>query len=351
MAERLRGVVVGAGYFSAFHLDAWGRLPGAEIVAVCDVDEMRARQAAASLGIPGVYTDAAAMLVAEQPDFVDIVTPPASHAELCGLAASVRAAVLCQKPLAPTFDEAVHLVDAAERAGIRLMVHDNFRFQPWHRELRVLIDTGTIGRVHAIGCRTRLGDGHGADAYLSRQPYFRDMPRFLVFETGVHFLDVFRYLGGEIREVFASLRRLNPGIAGEDAGWIHCQFDSGAVGVWDANRYNESLVTDPRYTFGEFLIEGSEGSLRLDEEGRLLIHRLGESPREHAYAHERRGFAGDSCYFALRHFLNALRTGEPFETGGRDYLKTLAVQEAVYASAREKRVVAVPALSKSKGLP
>jgi predicted dehydrogenase len=342
-SERLRGALVGAGYFSQFHLDAWRRVPEAELVAICDSTVSRAHEAAAAIGVSNVYADAAEMLAAERLDFLDIATPPASHATLCELAGRAGVHVLCQKPLAPTFDEAARLVGQAEAAGIRLMVHDNFRFQPWHRELRALLDDGAVGRLHSVECRTRLGDGWGADAYLARQPYFRTMPQLLVFETGVHFIDVFRYLGGEIRQVFAKLRRLNAAILGEDCGLLVCDFENGAVGLWDANRFNESLARDPRYTFGEFLVEGDKGSLRLDENGRILVHPLGQAPREHVYAHEPRGFAGDSCYAAIRHFVDALRTGSPFETSGRDYLRTLAVQEAVYASAAQNRPVDVVA--------
>ena len=281
------------------------------------------------------------MLDAERPDFIDVITPPATHRDICQLAGERGVHVLCQKALAPTFEDAVAIVSDAERAGIRLMVHDNFRFQPWHRELRRLIDLGTIGRPHAIACRTRLGDGWQADAYVDRQPYFRDMPKLLVFETGVHFIDVFRYLIGDVRQVYAALRRRNPGIAGEDAGVMLFGFEDGATGVWDASRYNESRDPDPRYTFGEFLVEGPGGSLGVDERGRLTVHPLGGSPRDHPYVHERVGFAGDCCHKAIQHFVDRLHDGAAFETSGRDYLRTLAVQEAVYASASTGQAVSV----------
>ena len=340
-SPRLRGAVVGAGYFSQFHFDAWDRIPDVDLVAVCDSDETRARQVAASHRIAHVYQDVSSMLEAERPDFVDLITPPAGHQALCRLAGEARAHVLCQKPLAPSLAEAREIVAAAEDAGIRFMAHDNFRFQPWHREFRRLCDAGAIGRLHSIGCRTRFGDGWGPEAYLSRQPYFRTMPQLLVHETGVHMIDVFRYIGGEIRQVFAKLRRLNPVIAGEDSGWLVCDFESGAVGIWDANRYNDSLAVDARYTFGEFLLEGESGALRLDESGRMLLQPIGQPAREHRYVHERRGFAGDSCYAAIRHFVDRLIDGGPFETDGREYLKTLAVEEAVYASAASNRPVVV----------
>jgi len=333
MSRTLRGVAVGAGYFSRFHYDAWPRVTGAQLVAVCDLDRSRAEGVSRELPHTKPYTDVATMLDAERPDFVDIITPPDTHIALTTLAAERGIHVLCQKALAPTFREAVASVEKAERAGIRFMVHDNFRFQPWHREFRRLLDAGAIGRLHSISCRTRMGDGWQPDAYLARQPYFRTMPQLLIFETGVHFIDVFRYLAGDVVSVFARLRRLNPDIAGEDTGLVVFEFADGAQGVWDANRYNESTATEPRYTFGEFLLEGRGGAMRLDEEGRMSLHLLGERPCDHAYAHERRGFAGDCVRATLQHFVDCVRAATPFETDGREYLKTLAVQEAVYASA------------------
>jgi predicted dehydrogenase/kynurenine formamidase len=332
----LRGLCIGAGYFSQFHLEAWARIPEVRIVAVCDTDAERAQRAARRFGIPQALSDAAAAIEALPLDFVDIVTPPASHLPLVELAARRNLAIICQKPLAPDFAAAAELVACAAAAGVRLMVHENFRFQPWHREIQRLLAAGAVGdRLHSLSFRSRAGDGWGPRAYLDRQPYFRDMPRFLVHETGVHFIDTFRFLAGEIEEVCAILRRLNPDIAGEDAGLVTFRFANGAVGVWDANRYNESNTPDPRYTFGEFLLEGDGGTIRLALDGTLSIQPLGQPEREHVYQHERRGFGGDCVYFTQRHFVEKLLAGEPFETEGADYLRTLAVEDAVYRSARE----------------
>jgi predicted dehydrogenase len=187
----------------------------------------------------------------------------------------------------------------------------------------------------------RMGDGWGCDAYLSRQPYFRAMPRLLVYETGVHFIDTFRYLFGEIREVYAKLRKLNHVIKGEDAGIIHFEFENGVQAVWDANRFNESNCNNPRYTFGEMLIEGNNGSIRLYNNGTITIQTLGSPERIHAYTHADKNFAGD-CVFSLQaHFVSCLVSGQAFETSGMDYLKNIEVQEAVYSSCIENRPVLV----------
>lgn len=340
--SRLRGLCVGAGYFSRFHFDAWRRIPDVEIVAICDTESVAAERAAGEFGVPRIFSDVEEALDRSEIDFVDIITPPATHLTLVESASRRGLAVICQKPLAPDFTTARELVETVQRLNARFMVHENFRFQPWHREIKRLLQDGAIGKtLHSLTFRSRTGDGWGSDAYLGRQPYFREMPRLLIHETGVHFIDTFRFLAGEVEEVYALLRRLNPLIRGEDTGLVTFRFSDGGVGLWDANRYNEPNVDDPRYTFGDFLVEGDGGSIRLYSEGRLTIQRLGEPEGDHEYHHDRQGFAGDCVYRTQRHFVEQLLAREPFETNGEDYLKTLAVQEAIYRSAAENRPVQV----------
>jgi predicted dehydrogenase len=265
----VRVCTVGAGYFSRFHHQAWRRLERAELVAVCDADPAKAQAMAAEFGVAQVFDDAAAMLDAVKPDLLDIVTPPASHAALVALAAERGIDAVCQKPLAATLTEARAMVAVARDAGIRLIVHENFRFQPWFREAARLVQAGVLGTPHDIAFRLRPGDGQGPDAYLARQPYFQQMERFLVHETAIHFIDTYRYILGEIDAVLAWLRRVNPAIAGEDAGSILFRFASGAAGLFDGNRLNDHVSDNTRRTMGEMWLEGSEGILRLDGSGRL----------------------------------------------------------------------------------
>lgn len=334
--EPLKAVAVGAGYFSQFHFDAWSRIDDVDLVAVCDVDPQAAERAKKDYGIAKSYSDYAAMLDAEQPDFVDIITRPDSHLDLVNEAVKRGIPIICQKALAPTFDEAKKIVGVASNANVPLMVHENFRFQPWYRKINQLIAAGAIGdRLHSIAFRCRTGDGWQSDAYLDRQPYFRTMPRLLIFETGVHFVDSFRYVGGEIESVFAKLRRLNEEIVGEDAATVLFQFTSGAEGIWDANRFNEPTSKEARFTFGQALVEGNGGSIRLHGDGRLTLQPLGESPRDVEYDCANRGFAGDCVFATQQHFVDCLRSGKEFETSGSEYLKTLRVVEAIYQSAEQ----------------
>lgn len=333
---------MGAGYFSQFHYEAWARMPDVELSAIVDLDQTKSSEMAAMHGIRQTYASLAEALNAERPDFVDIITRPESHLELVSLAAKFGTNVICQKPLAPTLDESRRIVAEAEASGIRLMVHENFRFQPWHREIKKLLNQGVIGDcLHAVSCRTRMGDGWQSDAYLSRQPYFVTMPKLLIYETGVHFIDTYRFLGGEISSVYASLRKLNSAITGEDAGVVVFEFANGARGLWDASRYHEPNYEDPRYTFGEYLIEGNAGSIRLYPDGRLTVQPLGLPEHDILYPHGRQNFASDCVYHTQRHFVERLADNRQFETSGVEYLKTLCVQEAVYQSAASGQVVNV----------
>jgi len=215
------------------------------------------------------------------------------------------------------------------------MVHENWRWQPWYRKIKELQQARAIGEFTHIHVLTRMGDGWGERAYLDRQPFFRQYPRLLIYETGVHFIDTFRFLLGEVRHVYAHTRRLNPVIRGEDSAQLFLTFESGATALWDANRYNEPELADPRFTFGEIRADGTTGHITMDGESNMRIKRLGEPATEIEYFRERRNFAGDCVYALQRHFVECMRTGRQFESSGEDYLQTIKVVFAAYASASD----------------
>lgn len=336
---KLKGAVIGTGYFSHFHLDAWTRFNDVELVACCDTDTNKVASVANQYGIDKHYGDYRQLLDAHELDFVDIVTRPDTHLEIVRDICSRwpngdGPAIICQKPLAPNIDDVNEIANVVRKSGVRLMVHENFRFQPWYREIKSLIDHGRIGdRLHTVSFRNRAGDGWGDDAYLARQPYFQTMEKFLIFEAGIHTIDTFRYLGGEIEAAWCQHRKLNPVIAGEDTAIGVFRFTSGATGLYDANRFNESTADNPRYTFGEMLVEGNGGSIRLHDDGRLTVQPLGQSASLHDYGCSKDGFAGDCVAATQRHFIDAIQTDSPFETDLDSYLKSIEIQEAMYRSA------------------
>jgi D-apiose dehydrogenase len=325
-----RVLVVGAGWFAGQHLAGW-RAAEAEPVALCDLDAARAARLAAEHGIATTGQDAVALMERLKPDLVDVVLPAQAQAEVVRQALQRGIPTVCQKPFGRDWAEANALAAAARQAGVPLVVHENFRFAPWFREARRLIDAGTLGRLHGVSFRLRPGDGQGPRAYLDRQPYFQSMPQLLVRETAVHFIDSFRYLCGEVQAVTARLRRLNPVIAGEDAALIVFEFADACTGLFDGNRLNDHTAQDPRRTMGEMWLEGSAGVLRLDGDGRLWFkpHHGPEQPHPCPL---REGAFGGAVTALQAHVLAQLDHGAPLENSATDYLANLRVQAAVYHS-------------------
>ncbi len=339
MVSPLRVATIGAGYFSQFHHDAWARMDDVTLVSTCDSDPAKAIAMAKRFAVPRTYSDPEQMLEAESPDILDIITPPDSHLGLIRLAADRGVNVICQKAFCRNLEEAKQAVEIAEAAGILLVVHENFRFQPWYAEVKARIESDDLGEVYQTTFRLRPGDGHGPHAYLDRQPYFQSMKKFLVHETAIHFVDTFRYLLGDYRSVYADLRRLNPVIAGEDAGLIVFQHTSGARSLFDGNRLVDHAAENVRLTMGELLVEGARAAIRLDGNGRLFRRTLGTATEgEVGYNWSRSGFGGDAVMRLQRHVVDGIRSGADIMNTGRDYLRCLEVENGIYRSAETERV-------------
>jgi predicted dehydrogenase len=156
--DTLRVLGVGAGYFSQFRYLGWQRIEQAQCVAIVNRDVAKAQAVAARFGIPKVYANFDAALVSEKPDLVDLITPPATHREFASLAVSRGVPVICQKPFGTSYAEALALTEWAEQARVPLVVHENIRWMPWHREAKKLIDAGALGALHSVAFRLRPGD-------------------------------------------------------------------------------------------------------------------------------------------------------------------------------------------------
>ena len=221
-------------------------------------------------------------------------------------------------------------------------MHDNFRFQPWYQEIKRLLDTQCLGQLYEIQFNFRPGDGQGPKAYLDRQPYFQTQPRFLIQETGIHFIDVFRYLVGDINGVFARLTKLNPAIAGEDAGIVLMEFNNGVRGVLNANRLSDHAAKNTRLTMGEMRIEGSKGVLTLDGDGVVSTREHGSTGTlTHPIEWQDIDFGGDCVYNTARHIADHLLTGSPVVNLAQNYLTNRLIEAAVYESNKRAQWTAV----------
>jgi predicted dehydrogenase len=297
-----------------------------EIVAACDPSLERARTVST-----GAFSSAEELFASIELDFVDIATRPESHLEIVRLGANRRVDMICQKPMAVDLAQAAEMLAVATRSGARLMIHDNWRWQPWHRRVADFIQAGQIGQPFGYGFRTRKRDGTGPQPYAA-QPYFRHMPRFLIYEVLVHHIDVARFLFGEIASVYALASRRNEAIAGEDQALVMIRHSSGVDGWVDGHRY---LDMRPENTvMGDAFFDGDEGMLEVSPSGDVLCN--GTLAWKNDVTN---GYRGDSVYATQKHFIECLRSGGVFETDAADYLRSFGAAEAAYTSISEERPV------------
>lgn len=344
--ESLGVVIVGSGYFARFHINAWLRLTEVNLVAVVETDISKHKSLKARLDKQGyadtLITDSLAVALKHNTvNIVDIATPPSSHAGLINEASRLGSPlIICQKPFCDNYNTAKNIASQIQACNSTVVVHENFRFQPWYRAIKSEFAKNTLGTVLQATFRLRPGDGQGPDAYLERQPYFRDMQRFMIHETGVHYIDVFRYLFGEPQALSAELYRLNSAISGEDAGHFVFYYESGLRAHFNGNRLLDHAADNTRLTMGEMLIEGTQGSLALYGNGDLLLRNFGASDW-HAieYTFEDNDFGGDCVYHTQKHIIDHLQRGTALENRMDDYLRNLELEELIYkASAMQTRL-------------
>ncbi len=334
-------VVVGAGYFAIFHINAWLRLPGVTLKAIVEQDKTKhhdLKNLLAQAGSPDtLVTDSLPdACTGDSVNLIDIATPPHSHANLIEQAIQFNSQlIVCQKPFCGTYDAAKKIHKKIMASQSSVVVHENFRFQPWYKAIKTEIVKGTLGNILQATYRLRPGDGQGPDVYLERQPYFREMENFLIHETGIHFIDVFRFLFGDPSAVSADLRRLNPAIAGEDAGHFNFYYKNGLCAQFDGNRLLDHAAKNSRLTMGEMLIEGTNGSLELHGNGDLM-HRLhgDDQWQTIAYPFNDNDFGGDCVYLTQKHIVDHLQKSTPLQNTVSDYLKNLQLEDLIYEAAR-----------------
>jgi predicted dehydrogenase len=319
---------------SEFHLKAWARVVGADVVAVVDPDLSRAKARAATFGIPRVYPDLDACLASEDLGALDVASPRETHASQVRRAATSGIPVMCQKPLAPRLAEAEALVRDVE-SRIRLMVHENWRFRPYYRQIRQWVADGTLGRLSScsifVYSSGLLPNADGRCPALERQPFFRTEERLLVAETLIHHLDVVRWLFGPLVLVGASLVHTSEVVIGETAATLLLEDAAGAPIVVAGN------LTCPGYPphhRDRVEIIGARTSIGM-ENNRLVV--AGANQRELVYDHATA--YQESFDAAVAHFVSCLRSGEPFETDARDNLETLRLVEQAYEFSARRRPI------------
>lgn len=323
----LRVAVLGCGMISESHLQAWSRCQGAEVVAVCDPVAARARARAGQFRIQSAYDDAAAMLDAQRPDLVDIITPRETHADMLRLAAAhgVHAA-LCEKPLCPSFEEAGQLLRDLQ-GRLRVMVNENWRYRAYFRRIADWLHAGRLGTVtlarialwrSSMLARPEDGRIHS----LTRQPFLQHEKRVLIAESLIHEIDVMRALFGELEVLACSTGRACTEIVGEDSATLLLRNPQGLTitidGVMTAAGH---AVRAP----DRLEIAGTRCSVLLDD-AVLRLFGAEEETLRYDEAAVRQG-----CFDAsVQHFVDQVRGGGAFWTSAEDQLGSLRVMEDAY---------------------
>ena len=328
-APLLRIGLVGAGWVTQHHLAGWQREAArARVVAIADPSLANAQTRADAFGIDAVYADAQAMFAASRLDAVDIAAPRETHADLVRLAAMHGIPTICQKPLAPSFDAAAALVeDVTAIAGMRLMVHENWRFRPYYRQIAQWLRDDRIGRVQqaqmTLLSSGLIPDARGVLPALERQPFIGTLDRALVMEILIHHIDTLRFLLGEMTVAHARTGRHSPAMAGEDHATVSFDTAAGATVLLLANlgAHGEPPALADRLT-----LIGARGTIKL--QGNTLTCD-GERPDIRRY--DMAQCYADSYAATITHFLDALASGAAFETSPADNLRTLRLVEDIYA--------------------
>ncbi|MCY9665495.1 Gfo/Idh/MocA family oxidoreductase [Paenibacillus alginolyticus] len=190
--SKVRIAVIGAGSISEMHLKSYQNNPDAELYAICDLNEERAKAKAEKYGITRIYTDYKELLADPGIDAVSICTWNNSHAPISIAALDAGKNVLTEKPLCMTVNEARAVEEAVRHSGKTLQVGFVRRYASNTRIIKSFLENDELGEIYyaKASCIRRLGNPGG---------WFSDVERSgggPLIDVGVHVIDLCWYLMG-----------------------------------------------------------------------------------------------------------------------------------------------------------
>jgi predicted dehydrogenase len=230
MAKKLKVGVIGAGFAGRSHMQGYKNAEDADLIAVCDVGEERAKEAAEKFGIPNVFTDYEEMLKLDELEAVSVCLPNFLHmpATVAGLEAGKH--VLCEKPLAANAEQAAKMVEAAKKSGKTLAMSLNFRYQGAALTAKKLIDSGKLGEVY-YAKTGMLRNNAIPRGWFHVKESSGGGP---LLDLAAHVLDVTWWLMGRPEPVSASgVTFAKLGVAGKGMGSWGVGFGDGPVDIED----------------------------------------------------------------------------------------------------------------------
>lgn len=335
--EQVRLGMIGAGFMGGIHARIAAELPGADVIAVADIDGARARSVAASYG-GQPYTDYRQMLARERLDAVIITTPETDHREPAVDAAEAGCHIFMEKPLAATLEDADAIIQACQKAGVRLMTGYILRFEACYAKIHEAVARGEIGtflsgyarRNATIQEGRRLGGRTSVINYLS----VHDVDQFLWYRPD-----------HEVRKVFAKAiqGRLMEELGVPDFSWLMLEFDDGALGVVECGW----ALTEGWSGFSDVKMNviGTHGVLSLDYNPMNLAQVTSDQgwtfPETRHWPLVNERLAG-AALLEMDHFIDCVRHNREPIVDGRAGRRSLEVALAAERSIAEGREVNLP---------
>jgi len=330
--KKIKLGVIGTGRIGRVHIATLVQsVPMAEVVAVADTDINSANEVARMFGITSVYDNYSDVINHNGVEAVVICSPTEAHAKHIIDAAKAGKHIFCEKPVALSLDVIIEANEAVRKAGVKMMIGFNRRFDPNFMKIRQLVAEGKLGDPHILKITSRDPAPPSAEYAAASGGMFVDMT--------IHDFDMARYItGSEVTEVFTKAAVLvDPaiGMAGDvDTAIITLTFANGAIGVIDNSRkavygYDQRVEifgtkgmvnADNNYPENHryYSADGVQGSLPLN----FFMDRYIES-----YANE------------MKLFCDAIINGKEMPTSGVDGLISVAIAIAAKKSHLEKRSV------------
>jgi predicted dehydrogenase len=317
--------VVGCGRIAGTHLQALAGFEDVRVVGVADVSTAAAGAAAESFSV-AAYTDYRDLLEAERPDAIVVCTPPATHPAIALHALSAGVHVLCEKPFAVDWPNALRMVEAATSAERWITMASKFRFVRDMAEARRLIVSGSLGTVGlfevSFCARVDMAGRWNADPAVSGGGVLAD--------NGAHAVDIVRYLFGPVARVHAWHGPRVAGLAVEDTSVVLVETAGRALGRIDLSW---TVDKDKDHYVRAF---GTEGSLAVGWRGSWFRRHDGE-PQPFGSGYDKL----EAFRAQYRNFVGCIDGTTQPVIDAADSLASVRVIESAYRSARMESWVEV----------
>ncbi|MEN6536044.1 MAG: inositol 2-dehydrogenase [Bryobacteraceae bacterium] len=326
--------VIGAGRIGTVHAETITyRIPEAAVAAVTDVNERAAQTLAHRCGIPRVAASAGEIFADSAIDAVLICSSTGTHADLVIEAAMAGKHIFCEKPIDHSLTKIDRALDAVAKAGVKLQVGFNRRFDPNFARVRRSITSGEIGTPHLLRIISR-DPGPPPISYIK-------VSGGMFLDMTIHDFDMARFLiGDEVTEVFASAGvRVDPAIgdAGDvDTAVILLRFANGVIGTID-NCRQAPYGYDQRVE-----VLGSKGAIETENcyPNRAVVS-TAESVRRDLPLNFFMDRYIESFASELRAFVKAVTEDQPTPVSGSDGRVPVVMAMAARKSYEERRPVQI----------